>query len=46
MQEQQLSAVTDFNPDEMETSAFVTDQFLANIRFLIEHAIEAVQNGS
>lgn len=29
----------------MESSAFVSDQFLANVRNLIGYAIEAVHNG-
>lgn len=33
------------NLDDMETSTFVTDQFLTNVRDLIGFAIEAVHNG-
>ena len=32
--------------DQMETSSFVTDQFLTPVRNLIGYAIEAVQHGS
>ena len=33
------------NLDDMETSPFVTDQFLASVRHLIGCAIEAVHSG-
>jgi hypothetical protein len=33
------------NLDEMESSTFVTEQFLTNVRNLIGYAIEAVHNG-
>jgi len=44
--EQQLEITHGTNLDDMESSTFVTDQFLTNVRSLIGYAIEAVDNGS
>ena len=44
-QEQQLQTTHGTNLDDMDTSTFVTDQFLTNVRTLIGHAIDAVHNG-
>lgn len=44
-QEQQLEISHGKNLDEMESSTFVTEQFLTNVRNLIGYAIEAVHNG-
>jgi hypothetical protein len=44
-QEQQLETTHGTNLDDMETSTFVTEQFLANVRSLIAFAIEAVHSG-
>lgn len=41
-----METIQGTNLEEMETSTFVTDQFLTQIRNLIGHAIEAVQHGS
>ena len=44
-QEQQLQTTHGTNLDDMETSTFVTDQFLTNVRHLIGYAIDAVHSG-
>ncbi len=45
LMEQQLEITHGTNLDDMESSIFVTDQFLTNVRSLIGYAIEAVHNG-
>ncbi|CAF5138299.1 unnamed protein product, partial [Rotaria magnacalcarata] len=44
LMEKQLETTHGTNLDDMETSTFVTDQFLTNVRKLIGFAIEAVDN--
>ncbi|CAF3419930.1 unnamed protein product [Rotaria sp. Silwood1] len=44
LMEQQLETTHGTNLDDMETSTFVTDQFLTNVRNLIGFAIEAVHS--
>ncbi|CAF2873707.1 unnamed protein product [Rotaria sp. Silwood2] len=44
LMEKQLETTHGTNLDDMETSTFVTDQFLTNVRNLIGFAIEAVHN--
>jgi hypothetical protein len=45
-QERQLETTHGTNLDDMETSTFVTVQFLENVRKLIGYAIDAVHHGS